>query len=323
MKHSNFVLAFIFATFLFSSCKKDNENFSENIQSSENGIVTFKDGMVNFSSFNVYNKTIENRNGEQAALFDKLQRENFSSLKSQPSIAAPASFNSNNINSFTNAFNPELYTDYLLSVLNSDKIFTLDGFWIKVDMDNKICNALDKTLYPNELNDLISNSTSNTHIMRFLNQDEPVLDALKAIRDGSQTWASYQDLVSRKGGQGICFRRGASDQYDSRDRIITGSPFTITARAAYLRNFLSFQLQARGFIGSNTGAIGSLNRIQGNFGWEGVCRGSDNGNFTEYTKSWSISKNLYSGGSALYSGNLTTTTYPQNYSQIISARIAF
>ena len=287
-------------TLVFISCKKTNENVSPNLETL--GSIQAKNGIVEFSDFAIYLKTVENKNEEQQKLQSKLTADNFTSLKSKPFAANPTSFVAGAINSFTNAFNPELYTEYMLSVLNKDKICRIDGFWVKVDMDNNFCNALDATLYPSEYNDLVSNSTENTHIMHFLSQDEPVLDALSGIRNGSLTWDTYQGYVAKKGGQGICFRRGLQQKSHYPPEL-----FRLSASAAYITNFLSFELVA---TGGNRGP--ERIALTGDFDWEGVCKGS--GSSTNF-QAVALASNptykrfsIYSGGSALWTAKLRTKT---------------
>lgn len=291
-----------FSILMMASCKKTETTMDENKPGNDEyktGNISVTNGIVNFSSFATYLKTVENKDKEQAALQQKLNSLNFVSLKRKSYQATPSSFTTNTINSFTNAFDSSLYTDYLLSILNTDKICIIDGFWIKVDLDNQFCDALDSTLYPNEYNDLKNNVQTNNHIMHFLSQDEPVLEALKGIRDGSLTWAQYQEHVSRKGGQGICFRQGVQAR--------THSPlprYNLTATAQYLTGFISFELSAAG-----KNSFQSQVYLQGRYDWEGSCKNSDTNVFTY----WPISNYgklvIYSGGSSLYKAKVETTTY--------------
>ena len=316
------VVATLF-TMIFISCKKTNETVSPDLENLGN--IQVKNGLVSFSNFAIYLKTVENKNEEQQKLQNKLTTENFSSLRSKPFEANPSSFVAGAINSFTNAFDSSLYTEYMLSVLNTDKIFEIDDFWVKVDMDNNFCNALDKTLYPTEYNDLVTNSTTNSHIMHFLSQDEPVLDALSGIRKGSLTWDTYQDYVGKKGGQGICFRTGGTSQYNQNFINLHPSPFKVYATAKYTRNFLHFELTANGIMQGNNGSIGSIERMFGTYSWEGVCKGSDSGTFTFSLGSniWNYTKVFYSGGSALIHGTVRTTTQPRGYATSTTASINF
>jgi hypothetical protein len=211
----------------------------------------------------------------------------------------------------------------MLSVLNKNKICMIDSFWVKVDMDNNFCDALDAKRYPNEYTDLLNNAQSNTHIMHFLSQDEPVLDALSGIRNGSLTWDEYQGYVSRKGGQGICFRTGTDGKFNETNKqILTPrGKLNILSRAHYMRNFLHFELYAYGY--ANGDGVSDNIRFTGTYEWEGVCKGSGISSFNIYPNYWIHQYTIYSGGSALYTAKLRTTTNTYNYGQGFQASINY
>ncbi len=146
------------------------------------------------------------------------------------------------------------------------------------------------------------NGIINDAIMTFVNPNEPVLEVLTQMRNGTLTWASYQDQLAKKGGQGICLKRGAQARKFVDTKSIPGTESTITASADYGTYFLHFELVAAiGF--TNTGLY--TPPIYGKFHWEGVCKGFDSNTFSFPNNNlFPIPKRIttrvfYSGGSAL------------------------
>ncbi len=307
---------------LFTACKKnDNAELKDDSEAS----VSIKNGLVIFNSFADYIKVTENKNNEQLSLFKTLKNTNFLSLSKRAYSSQPANYVANQINSFSNAFDSTLYTDYVLSILNKDKICVIDGFWVKVDMDNNFCSALDQSLYPNEYNDLLNNNqNNNSHIMVFLSQDEPVLECLQKIRSGEINWTEYQDLVAKKGGQGICFKKGADAAYNQRQKSVAGTKLVIYSIACYMTNFLHYELYTEGY--ANADGIFDNVRLGGKYQWEGSCRNSGSNPqflFTPNPVYWKHKVSVYSGGSTLSTAKLQTTTFTYNYGAGATASIGY
>lgn len=301
MKHLKILALPIFMAAVFFSCKKSGD--VQNVNQPQASEVTVKNGIVTFSSIAAYLKTTENKNGEQAKLEGVLKTAGFKSLKSKAAESAPASVASStsNIAIITTAFDSSLYSQYLLSILNTDKICSVNGFLVKVDMDNVFCSAIDETLYPGSYNDLKNNVFTNANVMTFTDANEPVVDVLDGIRNATLTWVSYQDQLSKKGGQGICLARGAKGKKDVETVGVQGSngQATITASADYGQYFLHFELVAA------IGAVGTDLPIAffGRYDWNGVCKGWGNGTYNYPNNNIYVpfvhTLVLYSGGSAL------------------------
>ncbi len=148
MKVLKFLAVPIFITAVFFSCKKTENNTNINEAVAEQ--VTIKNGVVTFATTAAYLKITENKNDEQQKLKDQLKTSSFSGLlNKKEELLAPAAAVANSINVITASFNPALYSTYLLSILNQDKICSIDGFFVKVDMDNGFCSAIDATVNPN------------------------------------------------------------------------------------------------------------------------------------------------------------------------------
>ncbi len=323
MKVLKFVVFAAFTTLFIVGCNK-NKNESTQLQTDIISEVTISKGVVTFLNSQNYLSVAENKNNEQNKLEQKLKVANFIALNTRPEVS-PSSANSSNIvpTIKVTSFDRQLYSDYLLSVLNTNKIVSVDGFFVKVDMDNMFCSAID-ALLPNAYNDLVNNSfAKNANIMIFLNPDEPVIEVLNRIRNNKLTWDQYQFELSKKGsgGQGICFGRGALGDY--KDKVyynfiggtLPGGQIVVTAR--YLKNFLHFSLDCQAWVRQaygdpNTIVCTSSVLMNYTYEWEGVCANSGIG------KEWrdnrdaecqKVSSVIYSGGSALKLRKLIVNAY--------------
>ena len=294
---------------LFLSCKKTDNNALS--VATENG-VTLKNGVVTFKTTADYLAAIDNKTDKQQKLFTLLKENNFKALRDKqmnPGIKNTGT----TINTFTTAFDTALYTKYLLDVLNNQKICSIDGYLVKVDMDNGFCSVLDETLYPSETSDLVDNVFSNTHIMSFVNADEPVLEVLTRMRNNTLTWAQYQDSLAAKGGQGICFKSGASSAYSATSRYVSvnGLTLRIFSEAKYTRAFISFELVGLGY--ANGDGISDNVTLNGRYEYVGACSGSGNAVINIPTFGWIYRFQVYSGGSALKVRKLEITTTARRY----------
>jgi hypothetical protein len=320
MKQIKWLALATFITILIFGCTKNNNDplLTTPPTISE---VTVQKGVVTFPTIQSYLTVTENKNGEQATLSTQLAKQNFIALK-----VTPAASNGNTSTPSamptisTTAFNPNLYSTYLLSVLNADKILSLNGYYVKVDMDNVFCSFIDTAL-PNAYNELKNNVFSNINVMTFLNPDEPVVEVLEQMRNGQLTWASYQDQLARKGGQGICFKRGIAEMEDKKTDYT--SQYEIQTKVGYYRGFISFSLNA------TTNAYWRNSFVKhsmvGTFEWEGVCKNSGSGTYKVDRNSYLTYNNdggssvvelsyvAYQGGSALKKAkmNARTTAYKE------------
>ncbi len=325
MKILKFLVIPIFMMVVFFSCKKTN---NENVGATEvDNSYTFKNGMATFSNVAAYLKVIEDKdkNKEWLTFSEKMNASNFIALNTKPQADNPRSFVAGAINQFTTAFNKDLYTDYLLRILNTDKICSINGYWVKVDMDNGFCSALDAALYPKEFNDLLNNTFANKNIMVFTNEDEPVLDVLSEIKSNKMTWADYQVLLSRKTNNpgGICFRKGAQDAIATEDLtnipvLLNFAAGVITSKARYIKNFISFTLNWESKVRRNFPPLtaicnkGVSFRVRCTYEFEGACRGSGYGDtwYNNINQDCNeFSGTVYQGGSALYTRKLRLYTY--------------
>jgi len=249
----------------------------------------------------------ENKTGEQNKLNETLKEQGFASL-------AVRKVNPNNnggtvIAEFTNAFDTTLYSKYLLNTLNQDKICSIDGYLVKVDMDNVFCSVIDQTQYRTESADLVNNVFSNPHIMTFVNPDEPVLDVLTRMRNNQLTWPQYQDSLARKGGQGICFKSGARVAEHNVVNPYGASGNIVSSVAEYNRYFLHFELVASGYAKFNWAFSYAEMNIE--YEYSGVCSGRGIGTrklITDQKSPRLLQYAVYSGGSALSVRKLRVTT---------------
>lgn len=329
MKITKGIFLSVILAVIFFSCQKTNDS---GFSSSKNELgVTIKNGMVRFASIKAYIKVTEDKNNEQEQLFKQLHDLHFISLSQSSYRPSQANVNGQ-INSFTNSFDSSLYSEYLLQILNSEKMFMLEDFFVKVDMDNEFSSVLDGAEYPAEFTDIVNNIFTNEHIMEFLNKDEPVLDFLQDLLDQTITWPEYQDSLARKGGQGICFKSGRASAYDSKTDTYIGSlgnPREMYTSAGYFRGFLHFELTAQG----DCSYAGDPTVIEGDYHWEGVCKNSGTGHIKQGSENISPGGQngsthfqnkfkAYSGGSALKTINLSirTTAPDGTLSQIASVQ---
>jgi hypothetical protein len=247
MRIFNFFSILVILITSISSCKKtSSEPIGPN--SSQLKGVSLKNGVVNFDNVSSYNQIAENKNDEEISLLNSLKSEHFVSLRNKPIQASSNSFVSNGINQLTNNFDSSLYTPFLLTILNSNKVFSLDGFWIKIDMDNEFCSFIDSYTNPNGYQDLVNNNFANPEIHIFYDSDEPVLLALEKIRNREIDWSGYQTELARKNNNpgGICIKRGAESAsveklYNNFGSYVPGGH--IVVKMKYIKNFLSFCLR--------------------------------------------------------------------------------
>jgi hypothetical protein len=304
MKILKFIGVAIFMVAVFLACKKTADDPLGT--AAANG-VDLKNGIVTFKSTADYLAATENKKGEQTNLIARLKENMFRSLRQLPLKSAP-SF-SNRINEFTNAFDTSLYSNYLLSILNQDKICSINGYLVKVDMDNVFCSVIDQTQYASESADLVNNVFSNPHIMTFVNPDEPVLEVLTRMRNNQLTWPQYQDSLAKKGGQGICFKSGARAEEKNVVIPYGTSGDIISAVAEYGKYFLHFELLATGYAKRNWAF--SYAEMTFQYEYTGVCNGGGAGTKKIVTNQKSLGLlqyTIYSGGSALSMRKLRVTT---------------
>jgi hypothetical protein len=318
MKILKFIGVAIFMIAIFLSCKKTEDNPLATAAAND---VSLKNGVVTFSTTADYLAAIENGSNKQEQLFSLLKENNFIALRQK--AIKPNANGGAGINSFTNAFDTSLYTKYLLDVLNQDKICSINGYLVKVDMDNVFCSVLDQIRYASESADLVNNRLTNPHIMTFLNPNEPVLEVLARMRNNELTWAQYQDSLARKGNQGICFKSGASPLYNSafRDVNVNGRILRIFSEASYTTAFVSFELVAYGSANGN--GISDWVSLNGRYEYEGACKGSGNATIRIPATGWRYRFLAYGGGSALRVRKLETTTSTRYYGSAPKASIGY
>jgi hypothetical protein len=325
MKILKLVAFAIFITVVTVGCNK-NKNESLQLQPDIVNEVTVTKGVVTFATMQNYLLVAENKNNEQSKLEQKLEVANFISLNTKPEVSSGSTNSNNIIPTISNTkFNPELYSDYLLSTLNTDKIISVNGFFVKVDMDNMFCSAIDAAL-PNAYADLRSNSFDrNINIMTFLHPDEPVVEVLNRIRNKELTWTQYQAELSKKGpgGQGICLKRGALEAQQSKvysnfiGGTLPGGEIVVSAR--YVKNFLHFALDCQAwvrqnYVNPNIIICTSSVLMNYSFEWQGVCANSGIGNEWKDNRGegaacQKVSAVVYSGGSALKLRKLIVNAY--------------
>lgn len=325
------LLAFSIVILLFHACKKNTDGYSENILNSQASNIIIKNGVVTFSTSATFLKIAENKNNDQNSLFRSLNEAKFKSLKTKIPEEAGDNFTPSVVTSST--FDSSLYTDYMLSVLNTDKVCNINGFYIKIDMENNLCAALDATLYSNEYNDFVNNNFNNDHIMVFVQQEEPVLAVLDAIRTNQTTWQNYRDsLLPAKGGGGICIKAGDNGikkvaQFPI-NPISPNSPnFQLRYAVmvlSYIKNFIHFELNSQAYATRLTGfgvpviSCAGTSKFTFNYYYEGACGGSHSGERIIYSEGCSNTGNynIYSGGTALRYTQITAkvAVKPNGYS---------
>lgn len=304
---------------IFLSCKKsDNYAFNKEIENE----VTVKNGIATFKSIAGYLKIAANKNGEQQILFDKLTSAKFNALIGRS--VTPVNTSNQRVEVITPSINPvftpivftpvitlsfdrTLYTDYLLNILNFDKICQIGNYLVKVDLDNGFCSVIDAGLHPNETGDLTNNVFANTNIMTFVNEDEPVMDVLTNICNNTLTWSQYEVLRASKGGPGgpggFCFAKGSRGLSHNRPRSVAGG--VITSIARYSKNFIHFELVAEGYANGN--GWNEIVSLRGKYEYVGACKGSYAAVIYAPGLWWKTNLTLYSGGSALAIAKLEIT----------------
>jgi hypothetical protein len=252
----------------------------------------------------------------------------FSSLRTKPSSQSHSTGGALS-RTFVTTFDSTLYSTYLLGLLNQDKIFRMDSFLIKVDIDNGFCSFIDEKRHRNGYNDLKNNNFSNPNIFSFVHEDEPALVVLQEIRAGRITWEGYQTELARKVNNfgGLCIKRGAEKDFASKSvqNLATDNPpaivlvgGTVTSTARYVKNFLHFALEGTAVITRTTfGGVGpiictSSIRTNSIFEYEGACKGYVNSNIwndNTINPCNRVTTIIYSAGTALKTRKLKVDVY--------------
>lgn len=171
LKNVSKILTFILnSNIFFTACQQEqlNESLPEETQAPE---VFFKNNYVAFNSIEVYDKTIVDLSKEKTLDDLKQINENpLSNLKRSSDL------------------NEELYDDFLLSILNEDKIVQIGQWIIKVDMENEIVSVISEDNI-----DLIKNmvdDVENENIYKFTTED----DVLDLLEEGSKGTINAKQL---------------------------------------------------------------------------------------------------------------------------------
>ncbi len=329
------LMASLIVILFFHACKKNTQINTDNIVNPQSQNVVIKNGVVIFPTSASFLNIAENKNNEQGNLFATLNEAKFSSLRTKSSVGTQQNLiNNTTANIVTSStFDSSLYTNYLLGVLNTDKMCTINGFFIKIDMENNLCAALDATAYSNEYNDLVNNNFSNSHIMVFVQQEEPVLAVLDAIRTNQTTWQNYHDnLLPAKGGGGICIKAG-----DNGTKKTTSFPINpispnlpnfllqyAVIKQSYIKNFIHFELNCEAYATRKSGLFSVIScagttKFTFSYYYEFACGGGGHSaQPTVYSEGCSNTGNfsIYSGGTALRYTQITAkaAVKPNGYS---------
>lgn len=318
MKILKMLMLAMFSLSLIISCQKNiNNNQFATVDAQKK--ATVQNGVVTFATTANYLIVTENKTGEQQKLISELSKVNFTPLNKSKATggSGTASIVSGPL---TTNFDPTKYTDYLLSILNEDKICSINGYYVKVDMDNEFCSAIDQSV-ANGYNLLKNNDflNNNPNVMLFTNVNEPVLEVLDQIRNDTLTWASYQDQLARKGGQGICLKSGHAPVESVALASTSSFPrVTVYTYVRYKAQFLSFELYAECYQTRDNNILqpGTM-RLQGSYDWVGVCKNSGKSPFyiTGITNADGsrYKFSIYQGGSALRFVDLSARTYLDPY----------
>ncbi len=146
--------------------------------------LTIENGALKFSSIDVYEKYAENtfdRNDINIATTNLIT---LSKLKEW--ITPTYSEGEEEIAMDT------LYPDFLRTILNVDKIFAVDSFLIKMDLENNRALVINSTV-TNAYTTLTSNDITNINVIVFDIDEDYALDVLNAIQKGTLTLSEYKN----------------------------------------------------------------------------------------------------------------------------------
>jgi hypothetical protein len=227
--------------------------------------------------------------------------------------------------------NPEdiLYPEFLLKILNDDRIVQIENWIVKVDMITERCLVLEKK-YAHEYNDLVNDNLSNPHVMIFDIAD----NVLPMLREG-YTGSNIEENTRISG----LFCKGVSSYEKESDLLyftgdyepvapITGStsyyllPINTYTKIWYQKAGVYFALKSSAYttIPITSDAFGQQKPIKSKkigIGWDGqwrincgdlVTRGEVN--FNPYEEAW-VEKTHYSGIKSLNHASLSVRSVYQ------------
>jgi hypothetical protein len=275
-----------------------------------NGVATFK-------TIKDYVNAAENIYGRQKIVIEKLQLQNFASLKNiyGSYLAFPYGKNA-----LVNTFNPDLYTNWLLHILNQDKICCIDGYWIKIDLEKGFCAALDAEKYKDEFEDIKDNVFTNGHILRFDNEGVPVLEVLDSIRQNQLQGKDERLKYTPINVAGACTGTGTASNISSVPVYSGGA--LIMSIARYRQVFIQFELAADGYV--NGAGIYDDITLTGKYEFVGLCNGSGAASFyLGPANNWAQSFIAYSGVTPLKIAKIEVTAISVNHGPGRKASIGY
>jgi len=149
--------------------------------------LSIDNGMVKFGSLAVYEQYAENT----------LNQDDIVDL----------TVNSNEIKTLANDSDfvevDSLYDEFLLNILNTDKIFEMGSFMVKIDLENHQALAINAA-NANAYADLVANNTDAMGMMVFDDEVDNGIDILEQIESNVLTPQSYKTAIEENGIFGRC-----------------------------------------------------------------------------------------------------------------------
>ncbi|MGG9960491.1 hypothetical protein [Ferruginibacter sp. SUN106] len=139
-----------------------------------------------------------------------------------------------------------IYPEFLLQILNADKIFTLSRFFVKIDLENSQALVIDVNV-PNAYSALVSNNTQADGIMVFNDETDNAMDILEGIENGTLAASNYQSAVNTDGLFRHCSGapRNTDKGIEIWNRAPDGEYFAMSNKVVYQKFIFFFSLQAK------------------------------------------------------------------------------
>jgi len=215
MKNVSKILMFIFiAGLFFTACQK--EQLVQTTQKESKEIeVFFKSNFLAFKTVESYKKTIGDLSEEKTLVNLKQINQNpLRNLKKSTSL------------------DEDLYPEFLLTILNEDKIVQIGEWIIKVDMEKNIVSVINEENY--DLVDNLIEGVTNKKIYQFSTSD----DVLDLLEDGSKGTVNTPQL------KGIFCKEGYAADHNSHHTINVNG-FLVQTQCRYYKGGIYYSLFAQ------------------------------------------------------------------------------
>lgn len=141
--------------------------------------VTVENNYIKFPSLNIYEQYSENTLNQNDII-------NFAAS----SLNVTTLYEDNNFVAVDT-----LYPDFLKQILNTDKIYKMSDFFVKIDLENHQALVINSNI-SGAYQTLVNNNTNASGVMVFNDDTDNAMEILEGIENGTFTAQNYQASVS-------------------------------------------------------------------------------------------------------------------------------